>query len=174
MLRIEYLTQRRYHMVNLLGIIAIIGGFTVPFLTDGQVPATFFFWVGFLLLLWPNKHHPNISFWFKWARLGLAFNILGILFVTLILYTAAQTSFATNYILFLFLKGMSYLISPVSTVFELLIPYEQIKMPDGSFLFEISFLRSTVSSFLDILGCIVLGAMAGKVISLRSNERQRT
>lgn len=151
----------------------IIGGFSAPFLSDGEVPSTIFFWLGFLLFLWPGKYLSKKSSWIKWARIGLTIHVLGTLAMVLLVYTATHASFLSGYFVFLILKVSSSLLHPISTVFDLLVPNEQFKMPDGSFLIRTGFIRASVLSFCNILACILISVIAGKCISLWPNKGQQ-
>jgi len=155
-------------MINIFGFLIIICGFAAPFLSGGQIPSTFFFWAGFLLLLWPNRYLPKTSFWPKWARVGVVLNILGTLVLLLFVYTITHIS--SGYFAFLIVKVASFLFNPISTISDFLFPYDQVTMPDGSARFTVSFIRATVTSFCDVLAYILIGVALGKLILMKQSR----
>jgi hypothetical protein len=158
-------------MINLFGFLLIIAGFIIPFLTDGQIRSTFFFLVGFLLLLWPNRYFPKMSFWLKWGRIGVILKIFGTLFLILFFRLITQTSFSSSYFALLILQITSYIFSPFARIFDIILPKGQITMPDGSAQYTISFIRASVTSFCDILAYILIGIAIGKLIAMKQSKK---
>ncbi len=71
------------------------------------------------------------------------------------------------------MKGAIPIFKPISTIFDLLDPYNQIKMSNGSIQSEISFIRATVLSFCDVSVFILSGAIIGKWISSHRTKLDR-
>lgn len=158
-------------MINISGLLIIFCGFAAPFLSGGQMPSVLFFWVGFLLLLWPNRYFLKTSPWLKWARIGLLLNILGTLFLLLFVYIVTHSSLSHSYFVSLMLNGVTLIVNPISTIYDFLFPYNQIIMPDGSIQSTVSFFRATATSFCNVLTYILIGIALGKIIT---NKRTRT
>jgi len=158
-------------MHNVFGIVVIIGGFLVPFVSGGRMPSTIVFWFGFLLLLWPNKKLPIPPVWFKWARIGLLANIAAAVLAILVLYLATHSSLVPARAAVLILHGAGYLFQPVSTLSDFIVPFDQVVMPDGSYRFTIGPVRAALCSFFDIAVCIAYGIVIGRIISSREKKR---
>lgn len=157
-------------MVNFIGFLIIICGFFAPFLlSEGKIPSIFFFWIGFLLLLWSNKYFRK-AVWPKWARIGLILNILGMSFLFLLTELVLNTPLSSSHFAFILLTIANWIFNPISNVFEFLYPYKQTIMPDGSIRFSISFLRGTVTSFFNVLVYIGIGIIFGRFISKRLSK----
>ena len=157
-------------MINFFGFLIIVCGFFVPFLTGGKLPSIVFFWVGFLLLLWPNKYLLKFSPWPKWARIGLLLNIFGILLLLLFSGLMANAELSSSYFAYILLRTISWIFTPISNIFDLFFPYSQAKMPDGSIQFTISFLRGILTSFSNVLVYLGLGIIIGKLYSKRKRR----
>lgn len=153
--------MRDRKIINFFGLLIIICGFFAPFLSSGKLPSIVFFWVGFLLFLWPNKYFLKSSSWPKWARIGLLLNILGILLLFLFSSLIVNTTLSSSYLASILLKITSWIFTPISTIAELFFPYKQTKLPDGSVQFTISFLREILNSFFNVLVYIVIGIIIG-------------
>jgi hypothetical protein len=156
-----------YRMINLIGFLIVVCGFFAPFLSSGTIPASVFFWVGFLLLLWSNKFALEISTYLKWARIGLLLNVSGTFLLFLLSSLAVNTSLFSNYFGFIILKGAHWIINPITSLIAFFFPYDQVTMPDGSIRFSQSFIRAILSEFFDVLTYIVLALLIGKLLSAR-------
>jgi len=152
----------------IIGFIIIICGFAAPFLSGGHIPSTLFFWIGFLLLLRPNRYFPKTASWSKWARIGLVSNILGTLVLMLFVYVITHTSLSSSHFAFIIVKGASFLVNPISTIYDSLFPYHHITMTDGSTQFTVSFVRATMSSFCDVVLYMFLGFALGKIVTSKT------
>lgn len=157
---------KRGYMINIAGLFIIFCGFAAPFASDGQVPSTFFFWAGFLLLVWPSKYVPKESFWPKWTRIGILFNIFGTLLLLLFVYIATHPSFLNGCFSVILLRGSAMIFSPFSTIYDLFFPYDEIVTPEGTFQ-SISFFRASAASFGNILTHMLLGITVGKLVSAK-------
>jgi hypothetical protein len=122
-------------MINFLGFLIIICGFIAPFIRGGMILSTFFFWVGFLLLFLPIKYYPKASGWLKWARMGLLLNVVWTFFVIILHELVTNTS---TYLVYILLRGAGWILRPISGIFEILFPFNQVKMPDGSIIVGIT------------------------------------
>ena len=147
-------------MINFLGFLIIICGFLAPFIRGWMMLSIFFFWVGFFLLFLPNKYFPKTSGWLKWARIGLLLNVVWTFFVII-----AHTSLPSTYLAHILLRGAGWILSPISGIFEILFPYNEVKMPDGSIGHTVNFLRVALTNFFDVLVYIGIGIALGKLIS---------
>ena len=162
-------------MVSLYaGVTIILFGFLVPHLSDGTLPAIFFFWLGFLLILWPSKYFRKTSVWPKWARIGLVLNITGTLLLLFFINIISNNAFSYSYFASVLLKSISFIFKPISTMFANIFPYNRIQMPDGSIQVSIGFFRSTLTSFLDVLTYLFIGIIIGKLILKQRNKVQET
>ncbi len=159
-------------MINLGGFLIVICSFFVPFWSRGKVPSTFFFWLGFFLLLWPTKRFPNASTWLKWARIGLLINVIGNLFTFFLGYFLINTSFADSSLADLFFLGISWILNPIGGILDLLFPSNQVTMPDRSVHSAVSFLRATLTSFFDILVYIGIGFAIGEFSSRKKSKEK--
>lgn len=157
---------------NIIGIIVIIIGFISAPLTNGRLPSILFYWLGFMLLLWPNINYPKASYLLKWARIGLVINILGTLLLVLVSSIATNTALSFNSIVSTFLRVASLLLKPASSIVTRFFPYSQFQMPDGSIQFSISFIRGTITSFFDVLIYLFIGIVLGKFIAARQGKAQ--
>lgn len=150
-------------MINISGFLIIIFGFAAPFLSGGRVPSIFFFWAGFLLLLWPSRYFPKTSWRSKWARSGVVLNILGTLFLLLFVYIITHPFFSFGYFAFQIFKVVGLLFKPVSSISDFIFPQGQMIMPDGSARSTVSFIRATVTSFGDVLTYVFIGLIIGRI-----------
>ncbi len=150
-------------MIYIFGLIILIAGFVVPFLSGGRIPYDFFFWFGFLLLIRPNKYFPPGTGSAKYARIGLLVHVLGT-FVILSYYNfVPSTSLSNSYLAYLSISGVNYIINPVSSLFHLIFPGEQFGITDSRILFTITLIRSMITGFLNVLLYVCLGAIIGKL-----------
>lgn len=157
-------------MINLLGFLIILLGFFAPALSGGNIPSIFIFWIGFLLLLLPNKYLSKFSFWLKWARVGVVLNIIGVFLIFLFVKLITNTSLSAKYSLGILLSGANWIVNPVSMLFKRLQPSPVMKMADGSIQLSINFYTAAVTDFFDILVYIVLGTILGKLILMKKTN----
>lgn len=157
-------------MINIVGFLIIIFAFFVPFISGGKVPSILIFWIGFFFLLLPNKNFPKASEWLKWARMGLLLNVLGTLFLFLFGELVVNTSsLSSSYFAQIILSVSSWIFQPVSRLFEVVFPYKQVRMPNGSVLSYISFLRGVITDFFNVLIFVGFCAIFGKLVSTKQN-----
>lgn len=76
-----------------------------------------------------------------------------------------KTSLSSSYLASILLRGASWFLSPISGIFEILFPFNQIIMPDGSIIVGITSSFDTLTHFFDILVYIGIGIAVGKLIS---------
>jgi len=160
-------------MNKLLGLVLIMAGFIAPYFTSGKLPSIFFFWVGFLTVLWPNKYSAKQSYLLKWARMGLLLNILGMLFLIFLTVILTKTSLSSNYFLIWLLQGGSLIFQPITEIVDFLLPLNEIILPDGSIRTTIGYFRATVTSFFDVLTYIFIGITLGKLIVIKQDKTQK-
>ncbi len=156
-------------MINFLGFLIIICGFLAPFIRGWMVLSIFFFWIGFLLLFLPNKYFPKASGWLKWARIGLLLNVVWTFFVIILNELAVNTSLFSAYLAQILLRGAGWILRPITGIFEILFPYNQVKMPDGSIIVGFTSSFDTLTHFFDILVYIGIGIALGKMISEKTS-----
>jgi hypothetical protein len=148
-------------MINFLGFLIIICGFLAPFIRGWMMLSIFFFWVGFFLLFLPNRYFPKASGWLKWARIGLLLNVVWTFLVIIFAELVPPFSIYVVYILL----GAFWISKPISSIFKILFPFNQVKMPDGSIIVGITSSFDTLTDFFDILVYIGIGIALGKLIS---------
>ncbi|MEW6584411.1 MAG: hypothetical protein AB1442_02240 [Nitrospirota bacterium] len=152
-------------MINFIGLFLVICGFLAPFLSAGRLPSIFFFWVGLLLLLWPDKHFAKRSAWVKWARIGLLLNVLGTLILILFSKLVLNTGLSHSYFAYVFLTIVNWIFNPITALFEVLFPYSKIEMAGGGIQFTTSFFRNILTSFFNVVVYIGSGIIFGKFVS---------
>ena len=157
-------------MTIIVGILTIIFGFAAPFLSRGELPPILFFWIGFLLLLRPSKYFRSTSEWPNWARIGLFIHILGSALILLYSYILIYTFLSRSDLAGLSLRLANSLINPISSLITYLFPYPHFIMPDGAVQIHISFIRGTLTSFLDVSAYLVFAVIAGKLINSYSKR----
>ncbi len=145
-------------MLNLLGILFIICGFVAPHFLGYPPPGSmFFFWIGFLLLLWPTNPILKTSNWPRWARIGLIVNVLVTIFFFVLIYLE-------NYELFF---KFFYIPYPIGTILHILFPDE---IPLG----VVGRTISTVATFFNILIYIGVAIILGKLIARKRQQDKST
>jgi len=138
-------------MLNLLGILLIICGFVAPHFLGYPPPGSMvFFWVGFLLLLWPTNPLLKTSNWPRWARIGLVANLVVTIFYLVLIYLQ-------NYELFF---KFFYIPYPIGTILHILFPDE---IPLGV-------VGRTISIFFNLLIYIGVAIILGKLITRKRRE----
>lgn len=150
-------------MVNIIGILIVILGFSVPFLSSGRLPSVFFFWTGFLFLLRPNKYFRSIAGRIEWARIGLFAHVIGNFLALLCFYLVIHTAFPYNHYAAMSYSVFEWFVSPVSSLTRYLFPSPRIEMPNGGVLFVISYMWSGVTSFLDVVVYLFVGTTMGAI-----------
>lgn len=153
-------------MINIVGIFIVILGFFALSISDGKLSPIFFFWFGFLFLLWPNKYTQRFSEWMKLARIGLIIQWGGSMFVLLFAYFLVNTSPYLDYLGSFFswsFRIFHCLTTPVSTVIEYFFPYPQTKLPDGGVRISFGYFRTTLTDSFDVLTYLFLGIGIGKL-----------
>ncbi len=158
-------------MIHIFGLIIVMAGFIVPFLSGGRVPYEFFFWSGFLLLLRPNKYFPLGRDGAKYARIGLLVHVLGILAVLNYRNLVVSTSLFGSYLGYLSLTAVHHIFNPISSLFRLIFPDQQLALHDGGILFT-RFMRGSITGFLNILLYVCIGAIIGKLKRTRSGKSE--
>ncbi len=159
-------------MVNIFGLILFVAGFMAPSLSGGRVPYDFFFWLGFVLLLRPNKYFPQGTGWLKYARIGVLAHVLGTLIILIYNNLVVSTSLSNSHLAYISLSGINYIVNPVSSLFRLIFPGRHFTLPDGSIVFITSYTRGTITGFLNVLLYVCVGAIIGKLRPTRSGKSE--
>ncbi len=157
-------------MITIFGLIVLIAGFVVPFLSGARVPYDFFFWFGFLLLIRPNKYFPPGTSSIKCARIGLLVHVLGTLVILSYYNFVLNPSLSNSSLAYLSIRAVNYIVNPVSSLYHLIFPGEQFGISDVRILFTISLMRSTITGFLNVLLYVYLGGIIGKRGTLFKND----
>ena len=145
--------------INYAGILLIILGFSAPYLTNGFNPSIIFFWVGLLLLMNENEKHGKWNTALKYGKLGLLLNII----LSLLLLIIFDSSLLQNQ---KFYTLAYYITNPISVLVDKIIPQQMTELPDGSLLVTISYIRSTLTKFLNLLFFVATGVLVGKYIKV--------
>ena len=150
-------------MINISGIVLIIGGLLAPFLSGGKIPSIYFLWLGFLLLLVPSTLLPGHIYLKKWARRGILIHAAGLL-VTFLFF---DFILKLNHII---VTILALVLNPAGQVSSLLFPNPMTVMPDGSAVGTVSFLRATLESMFNVLTYIGIGILIGRLLSLKQSR----
>jgi hypothetical protein len=157
-------------VTKIIGILTIILGFLAPFLSAGRIPPVLLFWIGFLLLLRTKKSQQPTAEWQYWSRIGLLIHVLGNSFVLFYTYILLNTFLSGSYLAGLLSRMFYFLASPVSSLGSHLFPHPKFTMPDGSVQIHVSFLRGTITSFLNVIVYLLVGVGLGKLTRLYSKN----
>jgi len=153
-------------MINIVGILITISGFLAPHLTNGNIPAIPFFWIGGLVILNKGILIKSNATWMKWARIGILINI--VLFVVMLttfylLNERPITAFVQR------LSMVPYWLSkPATALGQQLLPFPEMQHLDGSVTFHMGFSRTVIADFLDV----AVFATAAVVIGLFLKKTQ--
>jgi hypothetical protein len=153
-------------MKNIIGLIIILFGFFAPFVSNGVLASFWFFWIGFFLLLNPVKYIKISAKSLKWARKGLLANMIVCLIMTFFFYLLMINMKPVSLSIFLsnVFSILGWIGNPVRELCDLIFPSSITEMPDGSVVWEVSFMRSVVTTFFDILVYLLAGMLVGKYI----------
>jgi hypothetical protein len=126
-----------------------------------------FFWIGFFLLLNPVKYIKISAKNLKWARKGLLANMIICLILTMFFFLIPMNMKPIYSSIFLsdVYSILGWIGNPVRKLYELISPIPSFESPDGVVTYYISFLRSTVTTFLNILLYLLAGVLVGKYIN---------
>ncbi len=154
-------------MKNIIGLIIILFGFSAPFLSKGLIESIWFYWIGFFLLLNPEKHITVSDRSLKWARKGLLANMIIFLILSIFFYLLPLNIKPVS--LSVFLSDISQILGwvcrPASKIYDLLFPVPSVESPDGVVTYKLSFIRSITTTLFDILVYILAGVLVSKYIS---------
>jgi len=145
-------------MIHIIGLLVIIAGFFTHYLIKFFAPSIFFFWVGFFLLLRPNRYLSSFGTWLNDARIGLLANL--VVNLASLLYGYFFTYFSIRIFLGDLGWFLSRIASPIGTLYNLFFPVAHIKLADGTIMFTVTYLRSALTSFFDVVIYIFVGAVA--------------
>ncbi|GEM_PF-2864978 len=158
-----------------VGIFAIISGFAIPLVLNNIsslfmcfILPSLFIWSGFLLLLFPLKNSETVNIHLKWARYGVYFaiivNLISILCVKIFFYFGFH-----GYIAGQILRIFGFIVNPTNSLFDFLMPLKTINRPDGSVLYQVSFIRTSLAYVLNLL----FYAIAGICLQLIKERKNR-
>ncbi len=109
-------------MVNLSGALVIIFGFLSPFVVylpvGSSMLSTVLIYIGFLLLLKPNKKLTK-AIWLKWGQVGALVNIIGFVLLLLITVFVLNTSLEISNLGYKILAGTYWTLMPITAIDEL-------------------------------------------------------
>jgi hypothetical protein len=149
-------------------MIVMITGFISAQLTNGRVPSIFFYWIGFILYFGIQPMSKTTLAWQKWGRRGLIVNIaltaiLLLLFQNIRIYPESEYPFHV-------LRGLNFLLKPISHGADILFPNERLIMPDGSVQEKLSYLKSAFTNLLDVMAFIAAGVFVGRYVSAKGRR----
>ena len=154
-------------MYPIIGILIILFGFIAPFISDGKLNSTLFFWIGFLLLVSPVRIRSPATYWLGWAKVGLVTNILGGIISLIYSQVLLNTFLAKNYISGKIFSALMWLVSPITQLLVIVLPYPRTDLSTNSEIivqFQITFSRSSVTSLLDIIFIMLIAILIGKFV----------
>jgi hypothetical protein len=152
-----------FAVINIIGILIIILGFFSLSISDGELLPTYFFWPGFLLLLWPNKYTQKFSELVKWARIGIIIHLIGNSLGIFCYYFLFDTLLFQSYFGFVSFIFLNSLLNPASSMIDYFFPYPQIELPDGSGEFFISYFRTIITGFFNVFSYLFVGVVIGRL-----------
>ena len=158
-------------MKNIIGFIIILFGFCAPFLSKGFIGSIWFFWIGFFLLLNPEKHIPISGKSLKWARKGLLANMIMFLILTIYFYLPQLNIKPISLSVFLhnIYVILEWIGNPIRKLYNLISPISSYESPDGVVTFRLSFISSITTTFINILVYLLIGVLVGKHI-IKDNQ----
>ena len=155
-------------MINIVGIVIVVSGFFAPYLSNGRLPSTVFFWIGGLLLLNKGVLIKSETTWTKWARIGIWTNIALSLMMLAIFYLTIDRSMTT---MGHWLSMIPYWLSrPATALGQQIFPFTETHHPDGSVSFHMGFARTVIADFIDV----ALFALISVLIGLLRHKRLKT
>jgi hypothetical protein len=148
-------------------ITVMIIGFISAQLTSGRVPSIVFYWIGFILYFGIQPISKTTFAWQKWGRRGLIVNIVLTAFLLLLLQIIRIYPSNSEYS-FYGLRGLNFLLKPISHGVDLIFPNERLIMPDGSVQLKVSYVKSAFTNLLDVMVFIAAGVIVGRYASPKS------
>jgi len=156
-------------MDHLLGLVLLIVGLVLPFVIGVNL-TLIFFWLSFLFLLRPIKRIPDFGRWGRYGQIGLLAHVGVFSLYNLYFVVAFEDNGSANQVVILISKILSWIAAPASSFFELFVPLPTFLLPDGSVEIHLSYFRTTLTNFSNILIYVVGGTVVGNVISKKRNE----
>jgi lysylphosphatidylglycerol synthetase-like protein (DUF2156 family) len=159
-------------MINIIGLLILIAGFCLPYLIDARLSPTFFFWLGGLLSLNKGIMIRGETRWAKWAQIGVMINIalvIGNLAKSFLIRGVSITTFEY------WLSVIAYWTSnPATAIGQQIFPYPETHYPDGLVGFQISYLQSAITAFLDVAIFAIIFAVIGIFWQKRKWKKQNS
>ena len=155
--------------LKMLGLLFIFLGFAAPFILRLIFPNFLYasaismvtFWSGFLLILRPLNNRSKFSPHLKWARYAIWLNIVLSILVAIYFYIILNFNierwvggYSTIYYLI-------FIANPIRSVFDSLVAQPSEQLPDGSVIVTYSFIRSLLTSFLNLMFYSSAGFLMG-------------
>lgn len=155
-------------MINIVGIVIVVSGFFAPYLSNGRLPSTVFFWIGGLLLLNKSVLIKSETTWTIWARIGIWTNIaLSLMMLATFYLTIDRSMTAMGH----WLSMIPYWLSrPATALGQQIFPFTETHHPDGSVSFHMGFARTVIADFIDV----ALFALISVLIGLLRHKRLKT
>jgi len=162
-------------MDNIFGFLLITFGFATPFIeVIRPLGAPIFFWLGFLFLLRPTKVIPILERWGRYGQLGLLTNVcvndVFYLYFSIVSYFGDPVRYI-GHLEYVAQRALGWLDHPASSLFKLVVPLPTFQMPDGSIVFEVSFIRVALTSFSDISLYVIAGMVIGEAMHAKRKQR---
>lgn len=153
----------------IVSIGVIFFGFVSAPLTNGKVPSIIFYWLGFILFFGIRPVSKTTLAWQQWGRRGLIVNIV-LTVILLLLFQLVRIYPSSSEYSFYGVRGLNFLLKPISHAVNLLFPNERLIMPDGSVQLNVSYLKSAFTNFLDVIAFIAAGVFVGRYISKKGRQ----
>jgi hypothetical protein len=159
-------------MINIIGLVILVAGFFVPYLSVANLSSTYFYWVGGLLSLNKGIIIRDDLKWAKWAQIGILINIatIVVLFLTHLLIGYGSITRFEYWISTL----LYWLSNPVTAIGQQLFPYPETHNPDGSVCFQISFSRTVITAFLNVAIFAIISAGSGFLWQKRKWDKKNS
>ena len=113
------------------------------------------------MIIWTKEFTSQKPLIAKWARRGLLLHAIGLWLFMLFAGFSVSAELYGNLLVRAVHQIGYLLLSPFNELSNILFPLSSIVKSDGSVHTEISFIRSTVPSFLNVLLYISIGAFIG-------------
>lgn len=148
----------------LVGSVIVFFGFLAPYISGGRLIPIWFFWAGFLLILFGSFQSVDKLLHLQYVRLALTIHVIGSLLVFQFYRLIINTLLARNFGANISFNWIANLFTPISKLVNSLFPYTRTELGDGTIQFQISYIRAATTSFLDIVFYMLCGFVVGNII----------
>ena len=156
-------------MINIIGLLLLVIGSFIPYLSEMRVPFLPFFWLGGLLFLNKGIIIKDKLKWHKWAQIGILIHIAVVTMSLLIFFSIGYGSI-TRFEYWLE-RVVNWVSSPVTAVLRQIFPYAETHYPSGAVSFQVSHLRSIIEAFFNVAAFAFGSALIGIFCKNRQEEQ---